>query len=126
LRSVPEKLARYVCTGGLAAIVDLGGFVLLARFGWPLVVAAAASFLVAMLFHYVAASRIVFAHALSWSRFTSFALASLLGLAANTGVTSAAAYLFALTPAWSKVLGIGAAFAVNFSVNLLVTFRERH
>lgn len=126
MRSIPEKLARYVFTGGLAAVVDLGGFLLLARFGWPLAIAAASSFLVAMLFHYVAASRIVFARELSWGRLFAFALASLVGLAVNTGVTSAAAYLFDLPPALAKLLGIGVAFAVNFSVNLLVTFRERH
>lgn len=125
MRSVPEKLARYFFTGGLAAVVDLGGFVLLARVGWPVTLAAASSFLVAMLFHYVAASRIVFAQSLSGRRFIAFALASLVGLAVNTGVTSLAAYVLALPPVWAKVLGIGVAFAVNFSVNLLVTFRER-
>jgi putative flippase GtrA len=124
MRPVLTKLAGYICTGGAAAVVDLGGFAGLLGLGWSVPVAATASFGVAMLFNYAASSRFVFRQPLGWRRLLVFAATSLVGLAVNVGVTSAAMLLFLLPPLLAKTAGIGIAFAVNFTMNLLVTFRH--
>jgi putative flippase GtrA len=124
MRPVLTKLAGYICTGGAAAVVDLGGFAALLSLGSPVPVAATGSFGVAMLFNYTASSRFVFRQPLTWRRLMVFAATSLVGLAVNVGVTSAAMLLFLVPPLLAKTIGIGVAFAVNFTMNLLVTFRH--
>ena len=54
------KLSRYFVTGGVAAIVDTGGFALLERAGVAMPIAAAMSFCIAALMNYMLTAKFVF------------------------------------------------------------------
>ena len=87
MRDVVAKFARYLLTGGAAAVVDVGGFALLHVAGVAPLPAAAASFAVAAVVNYLLTSRFVFHHrGLGW-RFPLFLLGALVGLFVNVGVT---------------------------------------
>ena len=47
MRCIARKLARYLFTGGAAAVVDIGGFAALSSVHMPLILAAVCSFGVA-------------------------------------------------------------------------------
>lgn len=121
--ALPGRLGRYVLTGGAAAVVDLGGFLLLAPHLSPVALAAAASFLIALAVNFALSSAYAFRAAPSWRRFGLFAAFAGLGLAVNTGATAAAAALGAPL-AMAKLAGIGIAFGFNFSVNHWIVFRR--
>ena len=118
-----RRAALYLLTGGLAAVVDVGGFALLApRLPGP-AWAAAMSFTLAALANYLLSSTWVFRH--DWRsprRALRCGLAACLGLAVNTGVTWALAGHAGLWPVLAKVAGVGAAFAVNFALAALWVF----
>ena len=120
---VSGKLVGYFFTAGAAAVVDVGGFVLLSHRGLPILVAATGSFLVAVIVNYILSSRFVFRSPISGRGFLLFASAALVGLAVNVGVTFIAATYFALLPALAKIVGVGTAFLVNFTVNTKLLFR---
>lgn len=114
---------RYVLSGGAAALLDLGGFVLLSRHVDNTVLAASLSFLVAMVFNFVVSARYVFRTRSSWRRFAAFAGFALSGMAINIGITAGAVMLLA-APGWlAKLGGIGIAFFYNFTVNRYLVFR---
>ncbi len=125
MRDLLSKLVRYGMTGGIAAIVDAGGFALLIRLGLAIVASAAASFCVAALVNYWLTSRFVFGQGKSARGFVFFFAVALIGLAVNVGVTSAGAYWIGLPPLVAKIAGIGTAFLVNFALNLGIVFRIR-
>lgn len=118
------KLARYFLTAGTAAIVDVGGFVLLTGAGVTVLPAATASFVVAAVVNYLLTSRFVFAEQANRRRFTLFFAVALLGLAINVGVTYFAAVQLGLPPALAKIAGVGTAFLVNFGLNAGLVFRR--
>lgn len=115
--------ALYLAVVGAAAVIDLGGFVLLERAGAPIAPAAAFSFLCAAVFNYSVNARVVFRQAATSSRFLLFLAVGLMGLTVNTGVT-AGAHALGAAPALAKTIGIGAAFFVNAGLNVLVVFRK--
>lgn len=117
---VAGRLSRYVLVGGSAAVVDLGGFVLLSLAGFGVGPAAATSFAMAAVWNFTLSSRLVFRVAASWRRFALFGAFALVGLAVNTGVTVAAAHW--LPGAMAKTIGIGVAFGVNFWLNHAIVF----
>ena len=121
--AVLSKLVRYGVTGGIAAIVDAGGFALLLEAGLAVAAAGTASFCAAALVNYGLSSRFVFARSATPRGFALFFVAALIGLAVNLGVTLAGVYLVGLPPIVAKIAGIGIAFLVNFALNLLVVFR---
>jgi putative flippase GtrA len=123
MRTVLVKLVRYGATGGIAAIVDAGGFALLLKMGLAVAAAGTLSFCVAALVNYGLSSRFVFARNASAQGFALFFAAALLGLSVNLGVTLVGVYLVGLPPVVAKIAGIGVAFLVNFALNLLVVFR---
>jgi putative flippase GtrA len=123
MREVLSKLVRYGVTGGIAAIVDAGGFALLLEAGLAVPVAGTLSFCIAALVNYGLSSRFVFARSATAQGFALFFIAALIGLSVNLGVTLAGVYLAGLAPVLAKVAGIGTAFLVNFALNLLVVFR---
>lgn len=114
----------YALTGGAAAVVDIGGFHLLARVLPGVLLPATASFLVAALLNYRLTSRWVFGR--DWrslrqaARFFAFAC---LGLAINAGVTWLLAPV--LPPTLAKTAGVGVAFGANFLMNALWVFGLR-
>jgi putative flippase GtrA len=54
-----------------------------------------------------------------------FFLTALIGLTVNVGVTLAGVWVLGLFPPLAKMLGIGTAFLVNFSLNAGVVFRNK-
>lgn len=117
-----SKLGRYVVAGGLAALIDLGVFLLLDARGAPTLAAAAGSFIVAAVANYVFCALYVFSSSLQARRFVLFLAMAACGLAINAGVTTLAADAVGLAPALAKIGGIGVAFVFNFSVNALLVF----
>lgn len=124
MRELLVKLGRYFVTAGVAAIVDIGGFVLLVGAGLALVPAATASFCVAAVVNYLASSRFVFGARPSIRGFARFFAGALAGLAINVGVTFLAATQLGLVPALAKTVGVGVAFLANFAINATLVFRQ--
>lgn len=120
-RPIAGKAARYLLTGGTAAVVDLGGFAALHRTGLPVPVAATLSFLVASVVNYWLSSRHVFGAARSLPGYLRFLAAAVLGLALNVGLTILLSAT--LPPLLAKLIAIAVAFLFNFTINLLIVFR---
>lgn len=123
MRALLAKLLGYGVTGGIAAIVDAGGFALLLRAGLGVATAGTASFCAAAVVNYALSSRFVFAGRASPKGFALFFGVALIGLAVNLGVTLAGVYWLGLPPLLAKIAGIGVAFLVNFALNLRIVFR---
>ena len=123
MRGTLVKLLRYGVTGGIAAIVDAGGFALLIALGLGIAAAGTMSFCVAALVNYLLSSRFVFASGRSAQGFALFFVIALLGLTINLGVTLAGVYLAGLPPVLAKIGGIGTAFLIDFALNLRFVFR---
>jgi len=118
-----SKLFPYAMTGGVAAIVDAGGFALLVHAGLGVAVAGVLSFCAAAVVNYLLSSRFVFSRAASMRGFALFFSAALIGLSINVGITLLGFYVLELPPLMAKLIGIGTAFFVNFLINLRVVFR---
>lgn len=117
-----RKLVGYAGTGGVAAVVDLGGFVLLVGAGVHVLPAAAASFVAAAAVNFLLSARLVFGVSAGWRRFGLFLLGALMGFAVNVAATTAGALLLGLPPVAAKAAGIGIAFGFNFAINLRWVF----
>ncbi|MFN4129499.1 MAG: GtrA family protein [Paracoccaceae bacterium] len=115
------KLMRYGLTGGLAAIVDLGGFAILLALGMFLPVAATLSFLTATVVNYVFSARFAFGSVISLRGYLRFLVFASLGLVTNVAVTILADAA-GLPPVLAKGVGIAIAFGVNFLLNLAFVF----
>lgn len=120
--SLFARLPGYFATGGVAAIVDIGGFWALSEAGLATPVAATLSFLVAAGVNYQLSARLVFKHQLSLRNFGRFFAAALIGLVINVCVTTVLAGT-GLLPVFAKIGGVGVAFLVNYLLAALVVFR---
>ncbi|MEJ7930649.1 GtrA family protein [Ramlibacter sp. AN1015] len=119
-----RQAGGYLLTGGLAAVVDIGGFHLLAPRLGGLLLPAVASFLLAAVVNYLLTSAFVFRR--DWRnprRAALFLLFATVGLAVNAGSTWALATSLPLPPTLAKVGGVGIAFVANFLMNALIVFR---
>lgn len=125
MRDFVGKLLRYGVTGGIAAVVDAGGFVLLVNAKLSIVVASCLSFCVAALVNYNLTSRFVFDREATVRGFAPFMAAALIGLTVNIGVTLMGVFAVGLPPLAAKLMGIGIAFIVNFLINLRIVFHTR-
>ena len=114
---------RYAMTGGLAAIVDLLGFRLLLALQVPIAPAAVSSWLLAAVVNYSLSSWFVFKHTATARRGAFFILVAAIGLIVNVSVTLVSATRMGIDPTLSKVIGIGVAFLLNYSLNARVVFR---
>lgn len=123
MRQTLQQLARYLLTGGAAAIVDVGAFALLYRAGLPVAPAAALSFCLAAAVNYLLTARYVFGGGTSSRRFVLFFAVALIGLAINVTATVQLSAALHLLPELAKVGGIGIAFLANFAMNKLIVFR---
>lgn len=123
-RRIPRAGALYLAVVAAAAVIDLGGFLLLEGAGAPVAAAAASSFLCAAAFNYVVNAKLVFRQPPSTSRFLLFLAVGMVGLTVNTG-TTAGAHALGVAPLFAKAIGIGVAFFVNAALNVLVVFRSR-
>jgi putative flippase GtrA len=117
------KLLRYFFTAGVAAIVDVGGFAALRFTPIPLAICAVVSFCVATVVNYLLTSRYVFHRAPTLRGYGLFFAGALGGLLVNVALTTAGSLYLGIAPVLAKVLGVGAAFLVNFWLNLRVVFR---
>lgn len=125
MRDFLRRLLQYGVTGGIAAVVDAGGFVLLVNAKLSIVVASCLSFCIAALVNYNLTSRFVFDREATMRGFTLFMAAALIGLTVNIGVTLMGVYTVGLPPLAAKLMGIGIAFMVNFLINLRFIFHTR-
>jgi putative flippase GtrA len=125
MRNIVSKLLRYMVTGGIAAVVDVGGFALLINAQLKVLIAGTASFCTAALVNYLLSSRFVFGSTATYNGFALFLLAALIGLSINVGVTMAGVYLLILPPVVAKLVGICSAFLINFGLNAFLVFRPK-
>jgi putative flippase GtrA len=127
VRDFAWRFLRYGVTGGIAAVVDAGGFVLLVNARLSIAVASCLSFCIAALVNYSLTSRFVFNREPTLRGLAAFAAAALIGLMVNIGVTLLGVFTVGLPPLAAKLMGIGTAFIVNFLINLRVVFHAgRH
>jgi putative flippase GtrA len=122
--SVADRLLRYGLTGGTAAVVDLGGFLLIAKHVSPVFLAAGLSFAAAAAVNYALSALFAFRAPPNWRRFGLFFAFAVLGLGVNAGVTAFAAAA-GVGLAFAKLTGIGVAFGFNFAVNHIIVFPRR-
>jgi putative flippase GtrA len=118
-----HKLVRYFFTAGMAAIVDVGGFALLRSTPIPIAVAAVTSFCVAAIVNYLLSSRYAFNQAPTLRGFGLFFVAAIGGLTVNVSVTLIGSMYLGILPVLAKTVGVGAAFLLNFWLNLRIVFR---
>jgi putative flippase GtrA len=119
-----SKFSRYFMTGGVAAIVDAGGFGILHQFGVSIFIAASASFILAAIVNFILSSFFVFNSKLSKRKFYKFFCFALLGLAINVTITLCLTSFFKILPIIAKVLAIGSAFVLNFLLNMFFVFKD--
>jgi len=125
MRDFILRLLQYAVTGGIAAVVDAGGFVLLVNAKLGIVVAGCLSFCVAALVNYNLTSQFVFDRAATLRGFASFLVAALIGLTVNIGITFMGVFMVGLPPLAAKLMGIAIAFIVNFLINLRIVFHAK-
>jgi putative flippase GtrA len=123
-RGWQAKLIRYGFTGGIAALVDLGGFMALLSMGLLLPVAASLSFLAASVVNYMLSVHFVFSARMTIRAYLRFLMFASLGLVINVTVTIVADDAVGLSPVLAKSAGILIAFSVNFLLNLKFVFPE--
>lgn len=115
------KLLSYALTGGTAAVVDAGSFIVLLHAGLSATLAGTVSFCIAAVVNYHLTARHVFSRDASMRGFLLFLLGALGGMVVNVGVTTFA-ITEGLAPLIAKVLGIGVAFFINFAINSRIVF----
>jgi putative flippase GtrA len=121
------KAMSFASIGVVNTLVDLGLFLLALKYlTGSLVVANVLAWTVAVSGSYVMNSFITFAaesgRCLTLRAYLTFVASQVLGLAASTGTLVAAAMVMPVL--FAKLLAIGAAFLVNFSMSHFVVFRK--
>ncbi len=120
-----RTLVQYAISGGIAAVIDVGAFVLLIDAGVHAAMAACASFGIAALVNYGLSSRFVFMQKATLRGFALFLAGALVGLSINLGVTLACLFVLGFSPLAAKITGVGLAFLANFLINRSIVFRRR-
>jgi putative flippase GtrA len=118
-----RRFGGYVLTGGTAAVVDLGLFVVILPFLGSVPVAAGASFSIAAVVNYALTSLLVFRERLTLGRGLRFFASAAVGFAVNVAVTWTCARGLHMPPPLAKLCGIGVAFLLNFALVATVVFR---
>ena len=83
MHKIVSKFLRYMVTGGIAAVVDVGGFALLINAQLNVLIAGIASFCAAALVNYLLTSQFVFGRTATAHGFALFLFAALIGLSVN-------------------------------------------
>ncbi len=126
MKAVFDKFWRYFITAGLAAIVDIGGFVALTAAALPATPAAVTSFAIALCVNYTLTTRFVYACPLSWRGFGRFAVAAIAGFVINVAVTLLLFKGLGWPAGLAKTGGVGIAFVCNFAmVNFWIYGQKR-
>jgi putative flippase GtrA len=123
MHRVLGQLFRYGMTGGIAAVVDAGGFALLVSAGIGVAIGGILSFCVAAFVNYWLTSGFVFSRAKTVTGLALFFTIALVGLAVNVGTMLGLNYWLAVPPVPAKVGGIAVAFLLNFALNAAIVFR---
>ena len=123
MREFISKLLKYAVTGGVAAVIDAGGFALLVMAKMSIPVAACLSFCIAAFANYSLTTRFVFNRRASLQSFGYFMATALIGLSVNISVTLMGVFTLGLPPLAAKLSGIAIAFLVNFLLNRHIVFR---
>jgi len=129
-RAVTLKAISFASVGVVNSAVDFGVFSFAYYYlDFPIIVANAAAWIVAVTGSYVMNSTITFAaesgRRLALDRYFGFALSQVAGFLANTGTVWCLVEL-AHIPAWAaKVVAIVVSFVVNFSLSHFVVFRAK-
>ncbi len=106
----------YAMTGGTAAVVDIGGFHLMAPHLGSVLLAAALSFAAAAVVNYLLTARWVFGRDWrAWRQAVRFFAFAGVGLGINTAATVLLAQ--ALPGTLAKAAGVAVAFGANFLMN---------
>ncbi|WP_185965038.1 GtrA family protein [Glacieibacterium frigidum] len=124
-RPLAGKAARYLVTGGTAALVDIGCFTLALEAGIAIVPAATLSFMVGAVVNYWLSARFVFRQKRSLRGYLLFVAVATLGLILNVTLTALIAAHTPVPPVLAKVIAIAIGFVFNFTLNVLVVFRAR-
>jgi putative flippase GtrA len=124
VRDFVSKLLRYGVTGGIAAVVDAGGFALLVSAKLGIFAAGCLSFCIAALVNYSLTSRFAFNREATLRGLAAFTAAALIGLMVNVAVTLLGVFTMGLAPLAAKLMGTGTAFIVNFLINLRFVFHR--
>jgi putative flippase GtrA len=117
-----NRLARYALTGGSAAIIDVGGFSLLASSGVQIVPAATCSFLAATVVNFLLTSRWVFGQQATVKRYALFLPGTLFSLLVNVAITSVCAIELGFPRGISKVVAVGLTFLLSHWINARFVF----
>jgi putative flippase GtrA len=117
-----RKLLRYAFTGGGAAIVDVGGFALMASVKMPVIAAAVCSFCAAAIVNFLLSSRWVFRTEATLQGFSLFVTGALMGLLVNVSITSLGVLYLALPRTVAKTIAVGTTFLLNFWINCRLVF----
>ena len=125
-RRFVRGLARYFVVGGLAAAIDIGLFMLLAKYlGMPYLRAAVASFVVATLANYWLSIRFVFVSGQRFRRRWEIVLVfavSLVGLAFNATILWICVETWHFDLLLAKLTATGAVFFWNFLARRMLIF----
>lgn len=127
IQSLPLSFFTYFIVGGAAAIVDIGGFMLLTgiwRIHWFW--AALASFVVSAIVNYLLSIRFVFESGVRFRRHHEFALVvlvSVIGLGCNEAALWVMITAAGLGRLPAKVIATGVVFLWNYSARQRFIFR---
>jgi putative flippase GtrA len=127
-RAIAYKAVNFALVGFINSCVDFGVFSLAhLHFGWPIITANVAAWLVAVTGSYTMNSLTTFAaesgRQLRLKDYTKFALSQTGGLITNTSAVFALSYFLPVLLA--KALAVGVGFLVNFSLSHFVVFRRQ-
>ena len=126
MRLFARALGRYFVVGGIAAVVDIGLFMLFAQyFGMPYLRVAAASFVIATLVNYWLSIRFVFVSGQRFRRRYEMALVfavSLVGLAFNAGILWLCVEHGHFPLLLAKLTATGTVFFWNFLARRILVF----
>jgi putative flippase GtrA len=121
-----RALGRYFVVGGIAAVVDIGLFVVFAQYlGMPYLRVAAASFVVATLVNYWLSIRFVFVSGQRFRRRWEMALVfavSLVGLGINAAILWVCVESGHFNLLFAKLTATGTVFFWNFAARRILIF----
>ncbi|HWA79769.1 MAG TPA: GtrA family protein [Acetobacteraceae bacterium] len=128
MQAIPATFYSYFIVGGVATVVDIGGFMLLiAKFGVPWFWAAVASFLVSVVVNYVLSIRFVFESGVRFQRHHEAVLVlgvSAIGLLLNEAVLWVMIEIADVGKLPAKLFATAVVFLWNYGARQKFIFRS--
>ena len=116
-------MIRYAFTGGVAAVVDVGGFACLSLTAMPTISAATCSFLAATVVNFVLTARFVFQTRATLKRYFGFLTGSLFSLSVNVTLTLVGATLVSVPRIEAKTVAVAVTCFLSFWINSCLVFK---